>query len=136
MTSKQQTGLIGKSASTVFSNTQTRSPGVQTPSCAPRQHVQAVQNFKLRTLALLDAFATAVPGSGLIPGVLLDLNKAAEAAARPSGNVTIAERLRGVIGKLCRCVITALGSHRGYLALRCHGHLVAGKACCLTQSLP
>ena len=93
----------------LFSNTWT---AVRLPSIAPHSHVKAVQNFKLRTLALLDAFAKAVPGSGLIPGVLLDLIKAAEAAARPSGNVTIAERLRGIIGKLCRCIITALGSHR------------------------
>ena len=63
---------------------------------------EALQNFKLRTLALLDVFSKAVPGSPLVPRVLPDLLKALEDAEKPSGSRALAERLQSVIGKLCR----------------------------------
>jgi len=65
--------------------------------------LQAMQNFKLRTLALLEAYSQAVPGSGLIAGILPDLVRAAEAAGKPGAPKVMTERLRAVVAKLCRC---------------------------------
>lgn len=64
--------------------------------------LQAVQNFKLRTLALLEVYSKAAPGSSLLAGVLVDLVKAVEAAGKPDAAKGMDERLKGVITKLCR----------------------------------
>ena len=63
---------------------------------------QALQNFKLRTLALLEVYSKAVPGSSFLAGVLADLVRAVEAAGKSGVAKNVAERIRGVISKLCR----------------------------------
>ena len=63
-----------------------------------------MQNFKLRTLALLEAYSQAAPGSGLIAGILPDLVRAADASGKPGAAKAVAERLKSVVNKICRSV--------------------------------
>ena len=64
-------------------------------------------NFKLRAIALLEAFSKAVPHSPFIAPQLGQLVKAAAAESKQSGSQAVSERLRGVIAKLCRSVPSA-----------------------------
>lgn len=64
--------------------------------------LQALQNFKLRALALLEIFAKATPGSPLLASSLAQLVEATESAEKTSRLQPVAERLRAVICKICR----------------------------------
>ncbi|GIM10483.1 hypothetical protein Vretimale_14025 [Volvox reticuliferus] len=93
--------------------------GGRAGSTEAAERASALLNFRLRALALLEAFAKKVPNSPLLLTCLEPLLRALATASRPGGQPEMAKRLRGVIANKiskckCRLDLACLGGLEGY----------------------
>lgn len=70
------------------------------PSSVERR--QQMLNFKLRAVALLEVYIRRVAGGPHLPAMLPPLLSALDKASKPAGSAALADRLKGVLGKLVR----------------------------------